>query len=34
MLCCAVVDVDSDGDADTLYFPVTAAYKPASKRVV
>jgi len=25
----AVGDVDSDGDADTLYFPVTASYEPS-----
>ncbi|MCP4791794.1 MAG: hypothetical protein GY882_00430, partial [Actinomycetia bacterium] len=25
----AVVDVDSDGDADTLYFPVTTSYEPS-----
>lgn len=27
----AVVDVDSDGDVDTLYFPVTTAYTPSSE---
>jgi hypothetical protein len=27
----AVVDTDSDGDADTVYFPVTASYKPTSE---
>ena len=27
----AVVDVDSDGDADTLYFPVTTSYAPSDE---
>ncbi len=27
----SVVDVDSDGDVDTLYFPVTTAYKPTDE---
>ncbi len=27
----AVVDVDSDGDADTAYFPVTTSYKPTDE---
>ena len=27
----AAVDVDSDGDVDTLYFPVTTAYRPTSE---
>ena len=27
----AVVDVDSDGDADTLYFPVTTSYSPSDE---
>ena len=27
----AVVDVDSDGDVDTMYFPVTTSYKPTSE---
>ena len=27
----AIVDVDSDGDVDTLYFPMTTTYKPTSE---
>lgn len=27
----AVVDVDSDGDADTVYFPVTTSYSPTDE---